>query len=181
MLFLLGLVFLCHQPASSQDLSRLDVFAGASFVHLTGPTEPSLKVYGAVFSGTYNVNSFLGWAGEFGYYPNPNGSGRAITYMFGPKVFLTLHKTGRFVPYGQWLLGAMHTDAAFNGTPSGSTNFTMSAGLGLDVNVMRHVAIRPFEGDFLVTTQPNCDTTGGGNGCFTQKSFRYSGGVVFRF
>jgi hypothetical protein len=182
-LILLGLVFLCSLSASAQDLSKVDVFAGGSFLHLTGPSEPSLKVYGAVFSGTYNVNHFISWTGEFGFYSNSSGAGgRAETYMFGPKVALTLRKTGRFLPYAQWLVGAMHTDANFNGTPFPSTDFAQAPGVGLDVNVTDHLALRAFEADFLALKQPVFDpATGTNDASSTEKSFRYSGGIVFRF
>ena len=140
-------------------------------------------MYGAVFSGSYNVNHFIGWTGEFGFYTNSSGSGGgAESYMFGPKVALTLHKTGRFLPYAQWLVGAVHTDANFNGTSFSSTDFALSPGIGLDVNVTHHVAIRPFEADFLVVKQPVFDpATGTSDASVTQKSLRYSGGIVFRF
>jgi hypothetical protein len=182
-LYLLALAFLFRLPASAQDLSRVDLFAGASFLHVTGPSEPSLKVYGGVFSGAYNVNHFISWTGEFGIQSNagPTG-GRAESYMFGPKVALTLHKTGRFLPFAQWIFGAMHTSAAFNGTPFNSTDFAESAGVGLDVSVTRHLAIRPVEADYLFMKQPIYDpSTGTNDATFTEKSFRYSGGIVFRF
>jgi hypothetical protein len=182
-ILLLSLAFLFHVPASAQDLSKVDLFAGASFIHVTGPSEPSLKVYGGVFSGTYNVNHFISWTGEFGIHTNtgPTG-GRAESYMFGPKVALTLHKTGKIVPYAKWIFGAMHTDAAFNGTPFNSTDFAESAGIGLDVNVTRHLAIRPIEADYLFMKQPIYDpSTGTNDATFTEKSFHYSGGIVFRF
>lgn len=182
-LCLLSLVFLFHLSASAQEISKVDFFAGASFLHVTGPAQPSLKVYGAVFSGTYNVNHFISWVGEFGVYTN-NGEtgGRAESYLFGPKVALTLHKTGRFVPYAHWLVGAVHTDAAFNATPFNSTDFAQSPGIGLDVIVSHHLAIRPFEADYFVTKQPLFDTsTGTNDASFTEKSFRYSGGIVYRF
>jgi hypothetical protein len=182
-LYLFSLVVLFYIPASAQDLSRVDLFAGASFAHVTGPTEPSLKLYGAVFSGSYNINSFISWSGEFGVYPNGGtGGGRAETYLFGPKVALTLHKTGRFVPYAQWLFGTVHTDAAFNGTPFNSTDFAESAGIGFDVIVTHRLAIRPIEADYLYMKQPIFDpSTGTNDATFTEKSFRYSGGIVFRF
>jgi hypothetical protein len=182
-LFLLILAFLFRFSASAQEISKVELFAGASFLHVTGPAQPSLKVYGGVFSGSYNVNHFISWVGEFGFYSNRGAAGgRAETYLFGPKVALTLHKTGRFLPYAQWLVGAAHTDAAFNGTPFNSTDFAQSAGIGLDVNVTRHLAIRPFEVDYFVMNQPLFDTsTGTNDASFTEKSFRYSGGIVYRF
>jgi hypothetical protein len=182
-LFLLILAFLFKLPASAQEISKVELFAGAAFLHVTGPSEPSLKVYGGVFSGAYNVNHFISWVGEFGFYTNSGATGgRAETYLFGPKVALTLHKTGRFLPYAQWLVGAAHTDVAFNGTPFNSTDFAQSPGVGLDVIVTHHLAIRPFEADYFVMKQPLFDTsTGTNDASFTEKSFRYSGSIVFRF
>jgi hypothetical protein len=66
--------------------------------------------------------------------------GRAETYLFGPKVSLTLHKMGRFVPYAQWFVGAVRTNAAFNGTPFKSTDFAQSPGIYSEVIVTRQLA-----------------------------------------
>jgi hypothetical protein len=49
-LFVLSLVFLFRLPTSAQDTSKIDLVVGASFVDVTGPAPPSLKVHGAVFS-----------------------------------------------------------------------------------------------------------------------------------
>ena len=58
----------------------------------------------------------------------------------------------------------------------------MSPGNGLDVIITHHLAIRPFEADFLVMKQPLFDTsTGTNDASFTEKSFRYSEGIIFRF
>ncbi len=109
-------------------------------------------------------------------------AGRAESFLFGPKSAFTVHKTGRFVPYAQWLFGGLHTDAAFNGTPFSSTDLAQIAGIGLDVTITRHWAIRPFETDYLFMKQPIYDPDAGTNDAsFTEKSFRYSGGVIFRF
>jgi hypothetical protein len=181
--YLLSLVTLFHVSAAAQELSKVDLFAGASFAHITGPSEPSLKVYSGVVSGAYNVNNFISWTGEFSLSKGVTSSGgREETIMFGPKVALTLHKTGRFLPFAQWIFGAAHTGAEFNGTPFASTDFAQSAGVGLDVVVTRHLAIRPIEADYLFMKQPIYDpATGTNDASFTEKSFRYSGGVVFRF
>ena len=179
----LGLAVLFTVPASAQDLSKVDLFAGVSFAHVTGPSEPSLKVYSGVVSGTYNVNDFLSWTGELSLSKDvTSNGGRSETLMFGPKVALTLHKTGRFLPFAQWIFGAVHTGAEFNGTPFASTDFGESAGVGLDVIVTRHIAIRPIEADYLFLKQPIYDpSTGTNDASFTEKSFRYTGGIVFRF
>jgi hypothetical protein len=181
--FALGLIVLCRLPASAQELSKVDLFAGASFAHVTGPSEPSLKAYSGVFSGAYNVNHFLSWTAEYSLSKSSGASGgRMETIMFGPKVSLTLHKTGRFLPFAQWTFGAVHTGAEFNGTPVASTDFAQSVGVGLDVILTRHWAIRPIKADYLFMEQPVYDpSTGTNDTSFTEKSFRYSGGIVFMF
>jgi hypothetical protein len=182
-ILVLGFAVLSHGSASAQDLSKVDLFAGVSFAHVTGPSESSLKVYSGVVSGTYNVNHFLSWTGEYSLSKSVGSNGgRSQTIMFGPKVALTLHKTGRFLPFAQWIFGAVHTGAEFNGTPFASTDFAESAGVGLDIVMTRHLAIRPFETDYLLMKQPIYDPgTGTNDASFTEKSFRYSGGLILRF
>lgn len=52
--------------------------------------------------------------------------------------------------------------------------FAMTAGGGIDVGVARHIAIRPLQAEYFLTTAPD-----GNND--RQNNFRYSAGVVLRF
>jgi hypothetical protein len=107
--------------------------------------------------------------------------GNLFTYMFGPQV--TLSK-GKFRPFAEGLVGGAHSNLyknAFNNlnftgvskAPSNDT-FAAAAGLGLDIAVGQHVAIRPFEMDYLYTNfNGNLGLTA------NQNSWRYLGGIVF--
>ena len=57
------------------------------------------------------------------------------------------------------------------------TDFSMTAGGGLDVKVSKRFAIRPFAIDYMLTSYPNLVT-----GTSThQNGLRLSAGVLFRF
>jgi hypothetical protein len=179
-LFLLGSLFLFSLSGSAQEIPKVDLFAGVSYVHVTGPSNPSLKTYGGVASASHNFNSIFGAVVEFGAYANGGAQAHAETLLIGPKV--SIHKTGRIVPFAQWLLGFVRSNPGFNHTVSNSIDFAESLGVGFDINTTRHLAIRLGEADFLVMKQPIFDPSSGTNtGTFTEKSFCYSGGVVFRF
>jgi outer membrane protein OmpA-like peptidoglycan-associated protein len=66
-------------------------------------------------------------------------------------------------------------------TPLGSENaFATMLGAGFDIKLSRHVALRLFEGDFLLTHFRDPFSTGG-QGRGWQKNVRFSTGIVFRF
>ena len=57
------------------------------------------------------------------------------------------------------------------------TAFAMTAGLGLDIRVSKHVTFRPIEVDYYLTRLQNLRTDGDNN----QNNIRYSGGFTFWF
>jgi opacity protein-like surface antigen len=99
-----------------------------------------------------------------------------ISYLFGPRY--TYHSTHRLAPFAQVLVGGVHGfDAFFPGQDtSGETAdaFAMAAGGGLNINLSRHLAVRPFQADYFFTQLPN-------NQGDRQNNFRLSAGIVFRF
>ena len=132
-------------------------------------------------------------------YPNPivtrrgtipagtyTSNGNMFTYMFGPVVRIP---AGRFTIYGETLFGGSnsngygslvkHIDQA-GGTIVGFSGtqhpFTMAVGGGVDMNVSKLIAIRFGEVDYVLTryTNPLIGTN-------NQNSFRYLGGVVFKW
>jgi opacity protein-like surface antigen len=97
--------------------------------------------------------------------------------------------------FGHALFGVAHSNLAAGvgipviggiSAPINSTNaFAMEFGGGIDIGVTRHFAIRAAQVDYLRTNFNSVDalTSGfssgiGGSG---QNSFRYSGGVVWRW
>jgi hypothetical protein len=130
-------------------------------------TGPVVTPHGTIPAGTYksNFNQF--------------------TYLFGPTVGVHTHK---LYVYGELLFGQSNTNGfasliqaidAAGGTVTGSTTqhpFTMAFGGGLDYAINRTVALRLGEMDWVLTrfTNPLTSTN-------NQNSFRYQGGIVFRF
>jgi hypothetical protein len=155
-----------------------------------------------------NFMKFLGVKGEFEGYGstnvtatfatpvtvNPLGTipagtfksqGNMFTYLFGPTVNVHHEK---FTVFGELLFGGSNTNMYGNLSKSidlgGGTiavqptqhPFTMAFGGGFDVNIHKHIALRLGEVDWILTryTNPLTQTN-------NQNSFRYLGGVVFRF
>jgi outer membrane immunogenic protein len=109
---------------------------------------------------------------------NVNSTGLDLTlseYLVGGRYSLRRHT--RFTPYGQLLLGAAHASGALAPGQFGlgsSTAFAMATGGGVDLNLTRHLALRLFQTDYLLTLLPNRTND-------HQNNFRFSTGVVFHF
>jgi len=168
--------------ASAQDMSKIDVFGGYSFAHL------SSDGFGINFNGgsgsiAYNANSWLGIVGDFGgYHTNTDGeSGNLFTYMFGPRISM---RHGKLKPFVQALFGGGHLTGSGScsdvvrvqevsvGCGSVSENsFAMTLGGGLDWAATEHIGIRLAQVEYFHT---HFDNIG-------QNGVRVSTGVVFSF
>ncbi len=178
-MFLSGLVFLCSLSAAAQDVPKIDLFAGYTYVH-TGPeiTLPSFNANGGVGSVAFNLTNWGSLVVEVGgiHASEINGvdvDATAFTYMAGPKI--TLFHRSKLSPFAQALFGFAHTNAAFNQTTFNHNNFAMSPGVGLDWNATHHLGIRLGQLDYLLTRIPTSTNQVNWN------NFRYSAGVVLRF
>jgi hypothetical protein len=176
---LLGLVFLASLSASAQDSSKVDLFAGYSYVH-TGPgvAISSFNANGGVGSIAFNVTSWGSLVAEVGgIHASKIGTAdvdaTAMTYMIGPKISL-FHRS-KLSPFAQALFGVVRTTPDFNQTTATHYTFAMSPGVGLDWNATRHFGIRLAQVDYLLTRIPTSTNQVNWN------NFRYSAGVVFRF
>ena len=193
----------------AQDAAKFEVFGDYSYMQfnptLTGLQSRAFNGGGAGFQ--VNFGRAFGFKGDFQGYGStqwtftttgpvvtPHGtvpagtfrsSGNMFTYLFGPVFGVHTH---RMYLYGEYLLGgsssglygqlAKSIDAgggSINATGS-QHPFTMALGGGVDVNLGKHVALRLAELDWVLTryTNPFTDTN-------NQNSFRYLGGVVFKF
>src|ERR1019366_7319972 len=94
----------------------------------------------------------------------------------------------RFTPFVQALFGGAYassvTISGCSGSPSctplGAENaFAMTVGGGLDLKIHRHIAIRLFQAEYLMTRFADASTTAGER--ITQNNVRLSTGIVFRF
>jgi opacity protein-like surface antigen len=177
--------------ASAQDNSRFDVFGGYSYLMYrpdvsTAGAPSSVNFNGGIGSLALNLNHWIGGVGEVaGYHAStitstPGATINAITYLFGPKIFVSI---GKISPFAQALFGGIHeTPSGFGANEVSQNAFAMAVGGGLDWNAGHHIGVRLGQIEYLMTRFNNT-TIGGigaaGNGM--QNSFRYSAGVVFRF
>ena len=110
---------------------------------------------------------------------NINSSGVGLTLAtenFGPRYTL---RSGRYAFYGQALGGiANGLNSVFpnplGAATSSQNSFAMEVGGGTTLALTPHIALRPFEADWLRTELPNSTTN-------VQNNLRLAGGFVFRF
>ena len=116
---LLGWVLLFSLGAAAQDVPKVDLFAGYSYVHTSpGVALSSFNANGGVGSVALNLTNWGSLVVEVGgiHASVINGTdvdATALTYMAGPKI--TLFHRSRFSPFVQALFGfAERTNAGFN-------------------------------------------------------------------
>jgi peptidoglycan-associated lipoprotein len=146
--------------ADAQDVPLAEAGADYNYVHTNAPPGGC---------GCFSMNGGDGWlAYNFSqsfaavalvsgqHASNIAGSGADLTltsYLFGPRY--SWRKSGRFVPFGQLLLGGAHASGSFApgsaGYPGSSNAFAMTAGAGLDVELTKRFAVRAFQADYYLT------------------------------
>jgi opacity protein-like surface antigen len=173
---LLG-VFAFTLGASAQDMDlevpRWEAFGGYSYIRADAAAENidiNLHGFNAGFTG--NWNRWLGLTGEFsGNYTDTDI--QMYTYLFGPRVAFG----SRWRPFAHALFGG----ASARVQPEDQDNpfdhaFGMALGGGLDVGLMRNVALRG-QLDYLYSQlQPGIISLND-----RQHNFRVVTGIVFRF
>lgn len=134
---------------------------------------------------TVNVTSPIGTSAGIIPVGTYKSNATMLTYLFGPVVQLP---GKRVKPFAEVLFGGMQTELysqlnnaviANGGTINKSETqhpFTMAFGGGLDLNVNKHVAVRLAQMDWVLSRYTNPWTSTN-----NQNSFRYLGGIVFKF
>jgi opacity protein-like surface antigen len=152
---------------------KWEVGGGFNFYH-----ESNEPFYGGWGSVAYHPKPCYAIVGDFtmDHHSETGFSSNMEWFMGGVRIE---HQTPTFTPYGQVLLGGVHSSFTVEGSggsggsgSSGSANaFGMKLGGGLDWNVSPHFSVRlaEFNYDF---------THFGGQ---TQNNFDYSAGVVWHF
>jgi opacity protein-like surface antigen len=178
---LLAVISAFGTTAQAQDVSKVDIFAGYSYVRENPSTSgvSSFSLNGGSASIAYNANSWLSGVADFGAYHSGNilgtgASGTLSTYLFGPRV--SYRHFGRITPFGEVLFGVAHAGTSIAGTSGSDNAFAMSLGGGVDYRLTNRFAIRPVKVDYLMSRFS--ETGSGGN---TQNNLRVSTGIVFRF
>jgi opacity protein-like surface antigen len=144
--------------------------------------------FGATGSFTYNANKYLGLNAEYGAYHFSrqifvlNGtdftqttiSGSFQTWLFGPR--LNLRRFDHFVPFVEFMVGAARGGAQVTGSNTQNT-FALAAGGGVDIVLLKNLAWRFFQADYLMTnfTGPLMNPQG------RQNNFRIGSGLVLRW
>jgi Outer membrane protein beta-barrel domain len=177
--FVLGLVCLFSLSAAAQDDSKVDVFAGYTYLHTSpGIALSAFNANGGVGSVAFNLTSWGSLVAEVGgihatHIGGADVDATAETYMVGPKI--SIFHSSKLSPFAQALFGFEHTNPGFNQTTINHNGFAVSPGVGLDWNATRHFGIRLGQLDYLLTRIPTSTNQVSWN------NFRYSAGVVFRF
>jgi hypothetical protein len=186
-------------PAVAQDETpKAAIFGGYSFLRNSGNNSQ-----GWDGQATFNFNRYLGVTADvggnfrtiasFSLLPGLSASAnqRLYTFLFGPTVTANF---GRSAVFGHALFGAARASSSAGiGLPiiggistglSNATAFAMAFGGGIDIGISRHVAIRAAQIDYVRTQFNSLDALTAGFSTSTrgaQNSYRYSGGIVFRF
>jgi len=173
---------------------KFEVAGMFQYVNFMPGNTSNFNNLGASGSFTYNANKWLGLTGEVGGYhfnrqvfgaPIDNGdgtitypvnsiSGSFETYLFGPRI--NFRRFDHFVPFAEVMFGAAHAGPQLTGTASQSS-FALAAGGGVDVILMKNLAWRFFEADYLMTNFTGTLVAADGR----QNNFRIGTGVVLRW
>ncbi len=173
------------QTARTLSTPRVEIAGGYSLLRSETVAGSGFNLHGGSVSIAANVNDWLGFVGDFGYYRNKSistaGFGLNVaSYTFGPRI--SYRGFEHFTPFAHQLIGAAHASgtlytqgfASGTSTPGAVNSFAMATGGGLDYNLSRHIAVRAVQAEWLFTTLPN----GASN---RQNYTRFTFGAVFRF
>ena len=175
-----------------ENTPAVELFLGYSYVRFNIDTTNAAGtanehfdfIPGGVGELSGNVNNWLGLVADFGGYKlhDVGGvDGKLYTYLFGPRIYIS---RGRFTPFVHVLVGGSRLtsdvpagfigDTAAFATTFHKNAFAAAGGGGLDLTASRHVAIRLFQAEYLLTKFND----GRDN---RQNNLRASAGLVFRF
>lgn len=141
--------------------------------------------HGATGSFAFNPTSWLGLVAEIGGYHfkrqvfdssgnQLNLSGSQQTYLFGPRI--NFRKFDHFVPFLEFMVGDGHGGAQVTGD-TGKDAFAMQAGGGVDVILLKNLAWRFVEADYLMTNYNGTLLNADGR----QNNFKIGSGLVLRW
>ena len=183
--FALGALLLSAVAASAQEVGTPKVEVGLtySWLHVNSANFDFQRTgNGGSAYFEYNVTRVLGLVADIGGYANTRTgiNDTAVTYLFGPR--FNLRRSARFTPYLQFLFGGAHAWSGPIDPQQTQDAFATAAGGGLDINLNKHISIKPIQVEYVMTQFDSAalggSTKGFGN---HQNDIRYSGGVVFKF
>ncbi|MGH9649211.1 MAG: outer membrane beta-barrel protein [Terriglobales bacterium] len=177
--WILALSLFLALPARGQDTPQVELFGGGGFARAdVGGAD--LNLYGWNGAVTENVNKWLGGTADFsGFYGHQTTLGPGLTpvdvnvsahtFMFGPH--FAYRKAGAFTPFAHVLLGGIRASQGYVGISQDATRFAAAFGGGIDIKVHKHVAVRVFQAEYVVTPFLG----------LRQDNIRLTAGIVLRF
>jgi hypothetical protein len=176
LLVVLALFSLFCIPALAETPAG-EVYGGYQLFHHPGDDgSDGVNYHGFLASGEYNITSYLGAVGEFGYvqhtFEGDSEAEKFTTFLFGPRVSYRMDKARLFAHF---LLGV----GRFSFAGESASNYTHAIGGGVDIALNDTISIRPAQLD-LVQIRWTEDFDGES---FSEwfNHLRYSGGVVIKF
>jgi outer membrane protein OmpA-like peptidoglycan-associated protein/opacity protein-like surface antigen len=189
-----------HSGGGGSDTPKLELFLGYSNILATpmSVTNRVADLQGGDMNIAFNPNRYLGLVGDFaGYHANTltfdgaggsfrdvGADGKAITYMVGPRLSF---RRPRFTLFGQALFGDANARKVTVNDCTGSPvctplpsehSFAMALGVGLDLNLSRHLAFRIIQAEYFLTQFRDPSSTAGT--ISIRNNVRLSSGIVFR-
>ncbi|HXA84554.1 MAG TPA: OmpA family protein [Candidatus Dormibacteraeota bacterium] len=172
---------------TDEGYPAVDLFVGYSFVRFStnAGAKETFNWHGVTGALAGNVNRWFSLVADFGAYrikdlPRPV-SGSAYTFLFGPQFS---HRGEHWTPFIHTLFGAARlSDIQVSTVPSGSAffnrsfsqnSFATALGGGVDGNFNKHIGVRIFQVEYLMTKF----TDGRDN---KQNNLRASAGLVLHF
>jgi hypothetical protein len=163
LLLLVGILSLVSAARGQErETPAAEISAGYSYFRAGG--QDGLNLHGGSVSLAANVNHWFGVVGDYGlYHMQPSGFGGINFHSFtvGPR--FSFRSSSKITPFAQVLVGGFHGLS--------TTGFALSVGGGLDVKVSEHLAIRPFQVEYMLLRAQGDNLNCG----------RVSAGIVFRF
>jgi hypothetical protein len=177
------------KPMPGVNPSKIDIFLGYSYlapegsitvpsgdlIGLSGPVKYASINYGAIGSGTYFFNKFLGAQFEYSNHPDGNNDGASIASIG----MVARYPTADITPFIHVEGGAVRLGGPVHEPYTWGPAIT--AGGGLDYTLTQHFALRLFQADYQYYhvdfgPQPPYPTGGRAN----LEAIRLSTGLVFR-
>jgi hypothetical protein len=165
---LLLLTIATARPLAAQEMPRVQVFGGYSYTRYDTQSfgfSNSTGLNGYTFSPAYNIIRGFGVVAELSgqYKTNLNLRDLAV----GPQF---VYPRGNMMFFGHLLIGDARSLVQAGG-PQEDTSRVVAVGGGLDYAISPRFAVRAFQVDYLHTTLFSS----------TQKNFRFSTGLVYRW
>lgn len=130
------------------DAPRVEIAGGYSYLHASAFGINVSAPLGFDANTSFNVNTWLGIEGNLAY-NRKSESGAAVSltsYTVGPRF---TYRTGRVAVFAHALVGGERLSAGGFGFSAATSAVAYGGGAGLSVTVLKHLAIRAAEVDYL--------------------------------